>query len=329
MTTRRQAVIAISAAVIVPLVSLAQQPARTRRVGFFYFGSRKTALDSGRLDAFLRELRSLGYVPGTNLIVEERYADSNPAQVSALASELVRQKPDVIVATGGPIYRALVNATRQIPIVVTVGVDPVAAGYAATMARPGGNVTGLTDTAEFLGPKLLEFLLTIVPRLSRFAVLLNPATPEHGNQFVRLTLEAQKAGKQILLIEASAANDLDAGFAAMARDRVNGLIILADTFFTDQLGSIADRAIRSRLPALHANPAFAQSGGLLSYGFDLVQNFRRAAAFVDKILKGANPAEMAFEQPTSFELIINQKTAKALGIKIPQSVLLQATKVIE
>ena len=329
MVARRKLVIALGAGVLVPFASVAQQTGKVWRVAFFYFGSRKAALDTGRLEAFMQGMRTLGYVAGANLRVEEHYADSSAERASALSAKIVIQNPDVIVATGSPAYRVLVNATRQIPIVATVGVDPVGAGYAITLARPGGNVTGLTDTAEFLGPKLLEFLLAVLPRLSRAAVLLNPNNAEHSMQFVRITSDAQKLGIHIVLIEAQAEKGLVAGFATMARENANAVIVLADTFFTDQMRNIADLAIKSGLPAVHANPGFALSGGLLSYGFDLTQNFRRAAAFVDRIFKGAKAGELPFEQPTTYDLIINLKTARTLGIKIPQTILLQATRVIE
>ena len=328
-STRRKILLALGAGALAPFASFAQQPGRIWRVGFLYFGSRKAALDNGRLAAFTQEMHKLGYVHGKNLVLEERYADSTVERVAALAAELVQGKPDVIVATGGPSNMALRNATREIPIVVTVTVDPVRAGYAATMARPGGNFTGLTDTASFLGPKHLELLVTVAPRASRVAVLLNPSNPDHRAQLALLTPAAQKIGRQLVPIEAGNPKEMEAGFAAMARERANALVILSDTFFTDHTREIAALARRSRLPSISALPDFAVAGGLLSYGSDLLHNFRRAAVFVDKILKGANPKDLPFEQPTQYELLINLKTAKALGISIPQSLLLRADRVIE
>jgi len=312
-----------------PLKVLAQQPNRVWRVGFLYFGSRKTARDTGRLDAFLEQMKQLGYVQGKNLVLEEGYGDSNIDRVPALVAEMVRLKPDAIVATGGQTYRPLRNATSTIPIVITVTTDPIVAGYAATLARPGGNLTGLVDTAADLGPKHLELLLAAVPHLSRVAVLVNPDNPTHPGQFMRVTANAQKIGKPLVLVEARALKDIDAGFATMARERADGLIIYGDSFFTDQMRRIAEFALKARLPSVHANPSYAQAGGLMAYGYDLIDNFRRAADYVDKILKGANPAELPFEQPTHYQLLINLKTAKAIGLAIPQSLRLRADRVIE
>jgi putative ABC transport system substrate-binding protein len=326
---RRRLLIAAGALFATPLGALAQQPGRVWRIGFLYFGSRKAAQDTGRLDAFLQEMRKLGYVQGSNLTVEERYADGNNDRVPALVAEMVRLKPDVIVATGGATYRPLRNATTTIPIVITVTVDPISAGYAATLARPGGNLTGLTDTATGLGPKHLELLVAAAPRLSRVAVLLNPDNPSHGAQLVRMMSDAQKIGKQVTLIEARTPNDIEAGFSTMARERADALIVFADTFFVDQMRHIAERALKAHIPSAHPNPDFALAGGLLSYGSDLLDNFRRAAVYVDKILKGANPGDLPFEQPTKYQLLINLRTARALGLTIPQSLLLRADRVIE
>ena len=330
MISRRQAVLVLGAGALgAPLSSLAQQPSRTWRVGFLYFGTRKAALDTGRLDAFVQEMRKLGYVQGDNLTLEERFVDNNTGRIPAVVADIVRLRPDVIVATGGPTYRPLRNATTTIPIVITVTVDPISAGYAATLARPGGNLTGLTDTATDLGPKHLELLVALVPRLARVAVLMNPDNPTHASQVVRVMSAAQKIDKQLVLVEARTPKEIEAGFATMMRMRADALIVFGDTLFVDHIREIAAHALMSRLPSASLNSDFARDGFLLSYGPNLLNHFRRAAVYVDKILKGANPGDLPFEQPTQYQLLINLKTAKTLGITVPQSVLVRADELIK
>ena len=239
---RRQFLTTAGALLAAPASLVAQQPDRVVRIGFLYFGSQRTAQQTGRYEAFVQGLRQLGHVQGRNFSIEQRFADGSSDRVAALAAELARLKPDVIVATGSPAYQALRDTGTTIPIVVTVTVDPVAAGLAATLARPGGNFTGLTDTAEFLGPKQLELLSAAVPRLSRVAVLSNPDNSSHASQLVTVRSEAQRIGKQVLPVQARTAKDIEAAFATMARQQAGAVIILSDTFFVDQLRAIADLA---------------------------------------------------------------------------------------
>jgi putative ABC transport system substrate-binding protein len=313
----------------VPRSSPAQPQPKGARIGFLYYGSRQSALDTGRYNAFVQGMRELGYVEGTNLVIEARFADGKHERLSALAAELVRLKVDVIVGTGTPTYRALQHATTTIPVVITVTFDPVGDGFAASMARPGGNITGLTLGAADLGPKLLELLKAAVPKLSRVAVLVQPGNPSHPPRVVRIMSAAQKIGIQVVLAEAATAPEIEREFAMMTKERANAAIILADGFFLQESHSIAAQALKHRLPSISQLRELAEAGGLMSYGPNSVENFRRASAYVDKILKGAKAGELPFEQPTRYHLLINRKTAMSLGLTIPQALLGQADEVIQ
>jgi putative tryptophan/tyrosine transport system substrate-binding protein len=312
-----------------PLGTLAQQQDKIRRIGFFYFGSRQSSLDTGRYNAFVEGMREFGYVEGKNVAIETRFGDGKIDRLPGFAAELVRSNVDVIVATGSPVYSALRFATTSVPVIVTVTTDPVIEGLAANLARPGGNFTGLTDTAADLGAKQLELLKATVPQLSRLGVLLNPDNVTHPTQMKRVMLPAQKIGVQVVLAEAGTVADIEPGFAALAQERANAVILFGDTFFVQQLQQIAQAALKYRMPSIYLIHDYAKAGGLMSYGADVVDNFRRAATYVDKILKGAKPGDLPFEQPARYLLAINLKTAKALGITIPQSLLLRADEVIQ
>jgi putative ABC transport system substrate-binding protein len=312
-----------------PLQAFAQQQDKAWRIGFFYFGSRQSALDTGRYPAFVQGMRELGYIEGKNVIIETRFGDGKVERLRAIVAELVRSKVNVIVATGSAAYRALEHAAASIPIVVTVTADPMIDGLAESLARPGGNFTGLTDTAADLGPKQIELLMAVVPQLSRAGVLLNPDNVSHPVQMKRLMLAAQNVGVQVVLAEAGTIADIEPGFAALARERANAVILFGDTFFVQQLQQIAQAAIKYRVPSMYTLHEYAEAGGLMSYGADLVDNFRRAATYVDRILKGARPGDLPFEQAARYSLAINLKTAKALGITIPQSLLVRADQVIQ
>ena len=307
----------------------AQPAGHVPRVGFAYFGSGQTGLGAERYAAFLEGMRALGYVEGKNVVVEARFAEAKVERVPTLVQEMLHRKVDVIVATGIPFYRALQRLTIPVPIVVTVTPDPVLSGLAETVARPGGNFTGLSDTAADLTLKQLELLRTVVPKLSKIGVLLSPDNRTHAVQATRLILAGQKLGVPVLLAEAGAVPDIDPAIASLARERVHAVILLGDTFFSQQLQEIARSALKHRLPSIYMIPDYVEAGGLMSYGAPLIENFRRAATYVDKILKGAKPAELPFEQPTSYRLAINVKTARALGLTVPPPVLLQANRVVE
>jgi putative tryptophan/tyrosine transport system substrate-binding protein len=329
VTTRRSFLIALGAgALAVPRSSSAQPQSKVARIGFLYFGSRQSSLDTGRYNAFVQGMRELGYVEGTSFIIESRFAEGKTERLPALAAELIRLKVEIIVATGLPSYRALQHATSTIPIVCTVMADPVGNGFAASMARPGGNITGLATSADELGPKLLELLKAAVPKLSRVALLLQPENPGHPLRLKRVMFAAQRIGIQVVLTEAGTVQEIEREFGVMTKERAQAAIIFSDAFFLQESRAIATQALKHRLPSISANREYCEAGGLMSYGANLVENFRRAATYVDKILKGAKPGELPFEQPTRYQLTINGKTAVALGLTIPSTLLRQADEVI-
>ncbi len=281
----------------VPLAAGAQQPSTVARVGFLYFGSRKGPVASGRYTAFLEGMRELGYVEGQNLTIEARFADSKPERVSDLAADLVRSKVDVIVATGSPTYRVLQRMAAVKFVVVTVTFDPVIEGLAETLARPGGKFTGLSDTASDLGPKQLDLIRAVLPRLSRLGLLLNPDNVSHPAQMKRLMLATQQVGVQVVLADAGTAAEIEPGFASLARTRAEAVILFGDTFFAQQLSHITAAALKHRLPSIFITREYAEAGGLMCYGADITDNFRRAAVFVDKMLKGARPLSCLSNNP--------------------------------
>ncbi len=330
MTTRRRFLVALGAGVLAaPRGSLAQPASKGARIGFLYYGSRQTALDTGRYNAFIHGMGELGYTEGKNFTLEARFADGKAERPPALAAELVRLKVDVIVATGTPVYRALQHATTTIPVVITLTFDPVGDGFAASMARPGGNITGLSISAADLGPKLYELLKAAVPKLFRVAVLMNPANPAHPSRVIGIMSAAQKVGSQVVLAEASTVQEVEREFAMMTKERAKAAIILADGFFLQESRSIATQALKHRLPSISQLRELVEAGSLMSYGPNSLDNFRRAATYVDKILKGAIPGDLPFEQPTRYHLVINRKTAMSLGLTIPEALLRQADEVIQ
>ncbi len=329
MTTRRRFLIALGAGVLAaPRGSPAQPASKGARIGFLYHGSLQAALDTGRYNAFIQGRGELGYTEGKNFTIEARFADGKAERASALAAELVRLKVDVIVATGSAVYRALQHST-SIPVVVTVTFDPVGDGYAASLARPGGNFTGLSISAGDLGPKLLELLKAAVPKMSRVAVLSSPGNPAHPQRVIRIMSAAQKVGIQVWLAEAGTVQEIEREFAVMTKERANAAIIVADGFFLQESQLIAGQALKQRLPSISQLRELTEAGVLMSYGPNSVDNFRRAATYVDKILKGAKPGELPFEQPTRYHLVINRKTAMSLGLTIPEALLRQADEVIQ
>jgi len=315
------------AAELLPMAARAQT--KSARVGFLYYGSRQSTLDTGRYQAFVEGMRELGYIEGKNLVIESRFADGNSERVPTLAIELVGLKVDVIVAGGGSVYRALHHATRTIPVVAMAVPDPVADGLAASLARPGGNFTGLSISADDLGPKHLELLRAATPKLSRVAVLVHPRNPSHPVQLKRIMSAAQKVGIQVLLAEAGTVTEVEREFTMLAKERAGGVMVRPDTFFDQESRLIATQTIKHRLPSIGLNRLYAEAGGLLSYGPDLKDNSRRAATYVDKILKGAKPGELPFEQPTRYYFVINLKAAKTLGLSIPPTLQGQADDVIQ
>jgi putative tryptophan/tyrosine transport system substrate-binding protein len=281
------------------------------------------------IEAFQQGLRGFGYVEGQNLAIEVRYAEGSAERLPDLAAELVGLQVEVIVAVGTVAIRAAQHATRTIPIVMAAAADPVAQGLVASLAQPGGNTTGLSLLSTELPSKRLELLKETVPQSARVAILANPASPFYKPFLHNLTVAARALSLQLHVVELRSPDELDAAFAAMTQAGADALIVIADSALLDNLrGRVADLATMSRLPAMDDWKMYVEAGGLMSYGPSLPDLYRRAATYVDKILKGTKPADLPVEQPTKFELVINLKTAKALGLTIPPTLLFQADEVI-
>jgi len=309
---------------VAPLAPEAQQPTHVHRIGYLLGTTRE---QEPYVEGFLEGMRALGYVEGQNLVMEYRYAEGQYERFPDLAAELVRLKVDVLMVGSTPAALAAKHATTTIPIVVTGG-DPVGSGLVASLARPGGNITGLSVMGPELIGKQLEFLKDVLPSVSRVAILWNPANPVHALAVPEADVAAQALGVQLHLVEARGPDAFDSAFAAMTSAHAGALLVLGDPMFFAHRSRLAELAATSRLPTIHNVRAFVEAGGLLSYGASIPDQWRRAATYVDKILKGAKPADLPVEQPTKFELIINLKTAKALGLTMPPTLLFQADEVI-
>jgi putative ABC transport system substrate-binding protein len=312
-----------------PLAAEAQPTRNVRTIGFL--GPPPSA--GGLVQAFQQGLRDLGYVEGRNIRVEYRYTDvplqGNLDRMAQFAAELVRLKPDVLVVSVTEAALAAKNATSTIPIVMVSVPDPVAAGLVSSLARPGGNVTGLSrQTPELIG-KNFQLLKETLPKTARVGVLANPTDPLHSMIVGDVKEAAKSLGVQVNIVEARAPTELEGAFSTMHTDRVGAVLVLGGGAFYLNRTQLVGLALRNRLPSMFQNREFVEAGGLLSYAPSTVANYRRAAFFVDKILNGAKPADLPVEQPTRYELVVNLKTAKALGLTIPQSVLLQADEVIQ
>ena len=308
----------------------AQGQSKVRRIGFLAARSRSTPSRPDVIpDGFLEGMRDLGYVEGKNLLVEWRFADANYARLPALAAELVALKVEVIATYSTPATRALQLATSTIPIVTAAVIDPVGSGYAKSLARPGGNITGLSNATIDLSTKYIELLRTLKPDLSRVAFLMNPGTAAHSSILERVQTTAKPFGIKILPARAGNAQEIPLVFEQLAKEQAEAVIVAVDAFFIQQHKQIADAAASKRMLSLFPYRVDADVGGLMSYASNLREQSRRAAVYVDKILKGAKPGELPFEQPTKFEFIINLRTAKALGLTMPQDLLVRADEVIE
>jgi putative ABC transport system substrate-binding protein len=316
--------------VVAPAAAEAQGPAKTRRIGLLESGRQGPAADPfGQWGAFREGLRTLGYDEGRNLSIESRWADDKYERLPDLAAELVRLSVEVIVVRTTPAALAARSVTQTIPIVILSAIDPVGAGLVASLARPGGNITGLTTLAPDLSAKRLQLLKEMMPRLSRVAVLWNSANPANAAGWRETQGAARTLGVQVQSRQVEGVKDFERAFGLIARERPDALLIVGDALMVDHAKQIADFVIRERLPTMVGNPTGLENGGLIGYGPDVREMARRGAYYVDKILKGAKPADLPVEQPTKFELAINVKTAKALGLTIPPSLLLRADRVIE
>jgi putative ABC transport system substrate-binding protein len=312
-----------------PLAAEAQQAAKIARIGFL---ATNLAATPHSREAFLQGLRDLGYVEGRNVVIEYRDAEGKLDRLPALAAELVALKVDVIVAPPTVAALAAKQATRTLPIVFAVAGDPVQSGLITSLARPGGNVTGLSTLALELVGKRLELLKQAVPGVTRVAVLWQPGGQGERtdkNLLKEADVAARALGVRLQFVEARRPADFDRAFADMTRARTGALTVLGNNMFIIERRRLVDLAAKTRLPAVYGGREFVDAGGLMAYAPNAADLFRRAATYVDKILKGANPADLPVEQPTKFELVINLKTAKALGLTIPQSVLGRADEVIQ
>jgi putative tryptophan/tyrosine transport system substrate-binding protein len=326
---RRKLLAALGAcALAAPFASPAQPPGRIARVGFLMHSGRAAALDPGFAGAFSVGMRDLGYSEGKDLALEWRFADGKPQLLPGLAAELVRWKPDVLVAGGNEALVALQQATTTLPIVVANASDAAGVGLIKELAKSGGNVTGLATLTTELGPKRLEMLLGVVPRLSRVAVLLNPASPTNLRSLQKIQAAGKKIRVNILPAEARSPGDFDGAFTSMREQNAEALIVLYSPFFAER-GRIAELAVQNKLPTITFDEPYAEAGCLISYGNSLAYTYHRAASFVDRILKGAKPADLPVEQSTKFAMVVNRKTANAIGVTIKPSVLISADRVIE
>ncbi len=310
-----------------PLRAEAQRPAKVPQVGMLIPVAPADATTN--IEAFRQGLRELGYVENQNIAIELRYSAGRDERLRGLAAELVALKVDVIVTWGTPAARAAKAATRTIPIVTAALIDPVGTGLVASLARPGGNLTGVTSGGAELSGKSLELLKEVVPGVTRIAVLWNPANPVTPVMFRETQVAADSLKVKLQSVRVSDPNDFDSAFAAITQERRGALLVLQDTMLQAHRRWILDFVGKNRLPAMYERKAWVDDGGLMSYGVSFPSNFRRAAAYVDKILKGTKPADLPVENPTRFELILNMKTAKALGLTIPQSVLIRVDQVIK
>jgi ABC-type uncharacterized transport system substrate-binding protein len=327
---RRQIILALSASAIAfPIAAFGQARFKVWRVGFLVSTSRQRLTQSGREEKFLQGMRELGYVIGKDFVTEWRTGEGNYDRLHVLAAELVALKVDVIVTGGSPAIRAAQKATSTVPIVMTNTGDPVGSGFAASLARPGGNITGMSNSTDDVSAKYLELLMALVPTLSRVAVLGNPGSSTHAAILKTLETTARQVKAKLLRVDARTAEEIELGFATIARERAEALIVVPEPFLYQQSRQIAERAAKLRIPAIYGGREAVEAGGLMAYGQNLTENWRRAATYVDRILKGAKPADLPIEQPTKFELVINRKAFAALGLAIPQQVLLRANEVIE
>ena len=307
--------------------SEAQQPEKVSRIGFLITSSPSAI--APRMDAFRQGLRELGYVEGKNIVIERRHAEGKFDHLPALAAELVRLKVDVIVTSGPTATHPAKGATSTIPIVMTFDDDPVDNGFVASLARPGGNITGLSTLSPEISGKQLELLKEIVPRLSRVAVFGTSTRRVSAQAFGETELAAGVLAVKLQYLDVLAPKDIETAFGAARKGRAEAILVLDSSVFGPQRTQIVGLAVKSRLPAIYHRSGFVEAGGLMSYGVSFTDMDRRAATYVDKILKGAKPADLPVEQPTKFEFIINLKTAKQIGLTIPPEVLARANRLIK
>jgi len=305
----------------------AQQPAEITRIG--YLDAVSLSVNAAPVEAFRQGLRTLGYVEGKNIFIEWRSADGKLDRLPALAAELVHLKVDIIVTGGRSATRADKEATSTIPIVMAQDPDPVGTGFVASLAQPGGNITGLSNLRPELSGKRLELMKEIVAKLARLAVLGTSSVPGNAQSLKEMELGASAVRVQLQYLDVLGPKEIETVFRAASKGRADAVLVLGSPFLLSHRIQVVDLALKSQLPAIYYSTEFVEDGGLMSYGVNINDLFRRAATYVDKILKGTKPADLSVEQPTKYELVINLKTAKQIGLTIPQSVLYRADRVIK
>jgi putative tryptophan/tyrosine transport system substrate-binding protein len=306
-----------------PLAARAQQPAKVRRIGIVVEGMRSAAYDG-----FLQGMDELGYVAGKDYLIEWRFADGRYLRILELVGDFAKLNVDVIFLGSPAMVYPVRQATRTIPIVMGYSVDPVGSGFVSNLSHPGGNITGLASSGEDTSAKQLELLTAVVPNLSRVGLLQNPENSSYSSILKSMQAAAQKTGLDLVPVDARVPQDIDGAFQVLARERVGALQVSADRFFLTQPQQLADLALKYRLPSIFAERAFVEAGGLMSLGENLKDFYRRAAGFVDKIFKGARPGDLPIEQLSLFDLVINRKTARELGVALPPRTDISAYEVI-
>ena len=320
-------ILVVAVLLAVGVIADAQQPKKLPRIGFLSAAS--SSAISARVEAFRQGLRELGYADGKNILIEWRFAEGKSDRLPSLAAELVRLKVDVIVAEAPTSTRSAKQATVTIPIVMMFDDDPVGSGFVASLARPGGNITGLSTLSPEISGKQLELLKEIVPKLSRVGVLGDVTRPGIPQELREINVAADAFRVQVQYLEVRGSKDIKIAFRAAIKERVDAVLVLGSPVLTSERKQVVELAVKSRLPAIYAREEPVEDGGLMSYGVSIADLSRRAATYVDEILKGAKPADLAVEQPKNFELIINLKAAKQIGLTIPSNVLARADRVIK
>jgi putative ABC transport system substrate-binding protein len=327
---RRDIIVLLGGIAAFPLAARAQQRERVRRIGFLGGGARPVLMESTFYGGLLQGLRELGYVEERDFVVEWRFAEGRNEIIPALAAELVRSNVDVIVLGTSMAVRPTQQLTQTIPIIMGISYDPVGNGFVNSLARPGGNTTGLASSVDDTAPKQIELLRVMVPHLSRVGVLVNPDGPYTTSFMKNLHAAAHKAGIVLTRMDARKTQDIDTVFAAAnERGGLDGMLTVSDSLFTAQRYRIAELALAARWPSQFQQREFVEAGGLMSYGQGFREFFRRAAFYIDKIFRGTKPADLPIQQPTKFDLVINVRTAKALGLEVPNSLQLLADELIE
>jgi putative ABC transport system substrate-binding protein len=326
---RREFIAGLGGAAAWPLAAQAQQGDRVRRIGVLTAGDENDPLFKPRLPAFTQALAGLGWADGRNLRMDLRWAGPDINRIQALAQELVALQPDIILATSTPATAAAQRETRTIPIVFAAVSDPVASGIVPRLDRPGGNITGFASTEATLGGKWLELLSEIAPGLKRVAIMFNPDTAPVSAYMPSFETAARSFKVTLITARVHSDAEIEAGIIALGREPGGGLVVHPDTWMTAHRAPIISAAARNNVPAVYWQPFFVRDGGLLSYGIDQLDLFRRAATYVDRILRGEKPGDLPVQFPTKFEMIVNRKTATALGLAIPPSIMLRADEVIE